>query len=137
MTGIASGGGGGQVGDDGPVADGHDAHPGVPVRVAVGAELFEEPDLLVDARLLGQLPDGCLVQVLVRFDESTRQCPPPQEGWPAPLDQQHAQIVVDDGEDHDVYRHGESRVVVGVVSGDQVVGLLRKRHGNSRRIKCS
>jgi hypothetical protein len=83
------------------VADGDDVHARVAPGVAVGAELREQAGD-VDARLLGQLAPGRLVQRLVRPLEAARDRPHPLEGLLAAADEQHVERALDHGQDHDV-----------------------------------
>jgi len=70
-----------------------------------------------DARLLGQLPVGGVLKVLVDEDEPAGQRPLVTEGDDTPPDEQHPQFVAGDGEHHDVDGHRERRMLARVHAG--------------------
>jgi hypothetical protein len=81
--------------------------------------------------LLGQLPDRCLLQVLLArpgFHETARQRPLALERRNAPLHQQHVQLTVPDGQRHHVHRDRDRTEGPRVVTGlklHQVLLMLR------------
>ena len=95
------------------VGDGHHVHSRVATRISVGGELGQRPD---DTSLLGQFALGGLVQALARELEASWRRPHPEERGLSPTDEQHLEGSVDDGQDHDVDRHGERREPPGVVA---------------------
>ena len=127
------------LGRDGEVADGHHVAPRVATGVAVGAELREVLGG-VDAGLLAQLADRGLVERFVGMLEAAGQRPRPFVRVGLTPHEQHHQSAVDDAHDHHVDRHGERRVVPGVVALRRLVArslgaLLRlaRRHDRHPR----
>jgi hypothetical protein len=90
----------------------HDSTPRVSLRCAVAAELLEMDRRDGKTRFLGELACRGIHEVLVRQHEPARERPPALVGRDPPADEQSAQVVPSNGEDHQVDRNrgdGEGR----------------------------
>lgn len=107
----------GRVGHEGRERDGDDPHPGVAVRVAVGAQLFQvQPGDVGQAGLLGQFARRRRLRGLVGQDETAGQCQAARVRVLPPLDEQHPQRAVPDREDGQIDGDGEGLEAVLVIA---------------------
>lgn len=111
---VAAGDGVRQVGSDGEVGDGNDAHPRIALRSTVGSELLEMHGKVAQAGLLSKLTCGSGQEVLVRPDEAARQGPAASVWRDAPPDQQHREPARADRQHDEVNRDRDRRVALGM-----------------------
>ena len=131
QAGVGGVGAGDELGDvaaDGEEGDADDVAARVAAGVAVGAEL-QQRARRGDARFLGELAHGGVVQRLVGPLEPAGQRPRAGVRVAVALDQHDVQVALDDGEHDDVDRDGERRVVADVVARWCCGGRSSLRHG--------